>query len=78
MNSIETQVATYNSCVVELAPETMKQLGIAAGSTVIMHANDGRIEVEILPPTSAALLAEIHETYEEMNDVFAEMKRLGD
>jgi hypothetical protein len=78
MNTIETQVATYSSCVVELSPETMKQLGIALGSTVIMHANDGRIEVEILPPPSPALLTEIHETYEEMKDVFAEMKRRGD
>lgn len=78
MNSTETLQATYSSCVVELNPETMEQLGITAGSTVIMHANDGKIEVEILPPPSPALLAEIRDTYEEMKDVFAELKRLGD
>ena len=78
MTGIETLQASYNSCVVELNPETLKLLGIAAGSTVIMHANEGRIEVEILPPPSPALVAEIHQTYEEMKDVFEEMKRLGD
>ena len=66
MDVIKTLEATYQSCVVELNAETRKQLGIAEGATVILHANDGKIEVEILPPPSADLLAEIHETYEEM------------
>ena len=66
MDGLKTLEATYQSCVVELNAETRKQLGIAEGATVIRHANDGKIEVELLPSRSADLLTAIHEIYEEM------------
>ena len=78
MESTTTLEKTYNSCVVELNPETQKQLGIAEGSIVIMHSKNGAIEVEILPPPSAELIASSRRLQEKYKDVFEELKRLGD
>ena len=78
MESTTTLEKTYSSCVVELNPETQKQLGIAEGSIVIMHAKNGAIEVEILPPPSAELIASSRRLQEKYKDVFEELKRLGD
>jgi formylmethanofuran dehydrogenase subunit D len=78
MESTITLEKTYSSCVVELNPETQKQLGIAEGSIVIMHSKNGGIEVEILPPPSAELEALSMYINEEYKDVLEELRRIGD
>ena len=78
MESTTTLEKTYSSCVVELNPETQKQLGIAEGSIVIMHAKNGAIEVEILPPPSAELEELSMYINEKYKDVLEGLRRIGD
>jgi hypothetical protein len=78
MESVETLVTTYNSCEVKLDAETRKLLGIAQNATVIMHSNEGRIEVEILPPPTPDLVAASDRLYKKYKEVSEELTRLGD
>jgi len=39
--------------VVDVPNEIAQVLGVAEGSIALLHANEGRLEVEILPPPSA-------------------------
>ena len=78
MDGSKTLETTYSSCVMELNSETRKQLGIADGSTVIMHSKNGEIAVEILPPPTPELEAASKRINEKYKEVFEELKRLGD
>ncbi len=78
MESVETLTTTYNSCEVKIDSETRKRLGIAENATVIMHSNDGRIEVEILPPPTPDLVAASDRLYKKYKEVSEELTRLGD
>jgi hypothetical protein len=78
MEGIETLAPTYSSCVVELDAKARKQLGIAEDAIVIMHASDGRIEVEVLPPPTPELKATADRLHNKYKEVFEELKRLGD
>ncbi len=78
MESIETLVTTYNSCEVKIDAETRKQLGIAPKAIVIMHSNNGKIEVEVLPPPTPDLIVASDRLYRKYKDVSEELKRLGD
>lgn len=69
---------TELSWAVELPPEMTKALGVAEGSLVVLHANEGRIETEILPPPSPELKESVRQIYEENKELFEELKRLGD
>jgi len=51
---------------------------VAEGSIAILHAKDGRLEVEMLPPPSKELIESVRHTHEQFKDAFDEMKRLGD
>jgi hypothetical protein len=78
MGSINTPTKTDQGWVVDIPAEITKSLGVAVGSVAVMHAKDGNLAIEILPPPSPELLEEVRETYEELKDTFAELKRLGD
>jgi hypothetical protein len=78
MESIERLTTTYNSCEVKIDSETRKRLGIAENATAIMHSNDGRIEVEILPPPTPDLVAASDRLYKKYKEVSEELTRLGD
>ena len=78
MESIATLVTTYTSCEVKIDAETRKQLGIAQNAIVIMPSNNGRIEVEILPPPTPDLVAASDRLYKKYKEVSEELKRLGD
>jgi hypothetical protein len=69
---------TARGWVIQLPDEFAQALNMSVGSIALLHAKDGSIEVEILPPPSADLPTEARETYEELKDAFAEMKRRGD
>lgn len=56
----------------------MRELGVVEGSIAILHARDGRLEVEVLPPPSSELAKSVRQTYEQFKEAFDEMKRLGD
>ena len=64
--------------VEEIRGELAGQLGVADGSYAVYYRDSGRIRVEILPPASPELLDSIQRTREELKDVFAELKLLGD
>lgn len=64
--------------VVEIPPEIARALGVADGSLAVLHPQDGSLEVEILPPPSPELKAEVRRICEELGETFEELKRLGD
>ena len=78
MSSVMVPRKAKEGWVIELAPDFAEALGVAEGSIAIMYPIDGKIEFEVIPPPSPTLQAEIEEMYQEMKDVFAELKRLGD
>ncbi len=78
MNSLITPQQTTQGWVIEIPSEFAKALGVAEGSFALLHATDGNLAIEYLPPPSQELIDEIEETWEELKDAFEEMKRRGD
>jgi hypothetical protein len=78
MSSILTPQKTAMGWVIEIPKEMTRALGVAEGSLAVLHAKDGNIDIEILPPPSPELVESVRETYEEFKEAFEEMKRLGD
>ena len=78
MGSINTPTKTEQGWVVEIPFEIAGSLGVVEGSIVALHAKDGSLEVEILPPPSPELVKSSRRIFEKYKDAFAEMKRLGD
>lgn len=64
--------------VVDVPNEIAQALSVAEGSITLLHASEGRLEVEILPPPSKELMESVRQTYEQFKEAFDEMKRLGD
>jgi hypothetical protein len=64
--------------VVDVPDEIAQELGVCDGTIAVLHAKDGRLEVEILPPPSKKLVESVRQTYEQFKEAFDEMKRLGD
>ena len=78
MSSTTIPQKTNLGWVVDVPNEIAQALGVAEGSIAILHANDGRLEAEILPPPSKELTESVRQTYEQFKEAFDEMKRLGD
>ena len=78
MSSLITPQKTDQGWVIEIPPEFAKALGVAEGSYALLHATEGQLEIEVLPPPSPELIDEVNETWEEFKDAFEEMKRRGD
>jgi len=78
MGSINTPTKTEQGWVVNIPSEIADSLGVAEGSIVVLHAKDGSLEVEILPPPAPELVKSSRRIFEKYKDAFAEMKRLGD
>jgi hypothetical protein len=69
---------TGQGWVIDIPPAFAQELGIAEGSIALLHARQGQIEVEILPPPATELEASVERIYAKYEDAFEEMKRLGD
>jgi hypothetical protein len=78
MSITTTPQKTDLGWVIEVPYEMAQALGVAEGSLAVLHAKDGSIEVEILPPPSPELEESARRIYEKYKDAFEEMKRLGD
>ncbi|MEK6286353.1 MAG: hypothetical protein AABO57_11480 [Acidobacteriota bacterium] len=78
MSSTTIPQKTHLGWVVDVPDEIAQALGVAEGSIALLHANEGRLEVEILPPPSAELVNSVRRINEKYKDAFEEMKRLGD
>ena len=70
--------AAEPSWVIQIPSDMAQIMGVEAGSLGVLHPKSGGAEVEILPPTPPELKQEALETYQELQEYFAEMKRLGD
>jgi hypothetical protein len=78
MSITTTPQKTNLGWVIEVPHEMAQALGVGEGSLAVLHAKDGSIEVEILPPPSPELEESARRIYEKYKDAFEEMKRLGD
>jgi hypothetical protein len=78
MSITTTPQKTDLGWVIEVPYEMAQVLGVGEGSLAVLHAKDGSIEVEILPPPSPELEESARRIYEKYKDAFEEMKRLGD
>ena len=56
----------------------LRSLACPKDQIAIIHAKDGRLELEILPPPPNELTESVRQTYEQFKEAFDEMKRLGD
>ena len=77
MSSTTIPQKTDLGWVVDVPDEIAQALGVAEGSIAVLHANEGRLDVEILPP-SKQLVESVRRTHEKFKEAFDEMKRLGD
>ena len=78
MSSILTPKKTDRGWVVEMPLEMTQALGVSEGSLAVLHAKEGGIEVEILPPASKEIKDAAHRILNKHKDAFEEIKRLGD
>ena len=78
MSSTTIPQKTDLGWVVDVPNEIAQAIGVTEGSIALLHANEGRLEVEILPPPSAELVESVRRINEKYKDAFEEMKRLGD
>jgi hypothetical protein len=78
MSITTTPQKTNLGWVIEVPYEMAQALGVGEGSLAVLHAKDGSIEVEILPPPFPELEESARRIYEKYKDAFEEMKRLGD
>jgi hypothetical protein len=78
MSSPTIPQKTVLGWVVDVPNEIAQELGVPEGSIAIIHAKDGRLELEILPPPPNELTESVRLTYEQFKEAFDEMKRLGD
>ena len=69
---------TGQGWVIDIPSEFAQELGVAKGSIALLHARQGQIEVEILPPPSPELEASVQRVFTKYKNAFEEMKRLGD
>lgn len=59
MSSLITPQQTSQGWVIEIPPEFAKALGVAEGSFALLHATDGKLAIEYLPPPSQELIDEV-------------------
>src|ERR1044071_4893577 len=59
MSSTTIPKKTDLGWVVDVPGEIARELGVAEGSIALLHAKDGRLEVEILPPPSMELIESV-------------------
>lgn len=55
MSSLLTPQKTERGWVIEIPAEMAHVIGVAEGSIAILHAKEGNIEIEILPPPAPEL-----------------------
>ena len=67
-----------DSWVIEIPDEMARAMGVASGSIAVLHATQGTIEVEVLPPPSPELDESVRRIHGKYKDAFEEMRRLGD
>lgn len=65
MSSTTTPQKTNLGWVVDVPNEIARALSLAEGSIAILRVNDGRLEVEMLPPPSSELVDSVRQTYEQ-------------
>ena len=76
--SLDTPQKTVSGWAIQLPSEFAQSVGVADGSMALLHARDGNIDIEILPPLDPEIMASVLQACDEMQETFAEMKRLGD
>jgi hypothetical protein len=73
-----TLQGTDLSRAIELPTDITRAAGVSPGSVAVLYAEPGSLSVEILPPLSPGLKADVRRTCEEFRDAFEEMRQLGD
>jgi hypothetical protein len=63
--------------MVELPDDFLQEIGIEKGSIAVLRGSEGKIEVEIIAPTSE-IEESVDRIYGKWKGAFAEMKRIGD
>ena len=70
--------AAEPSWVIQIPSDMAQIMGIEVGSLGVLHPKSGGADIEILPPIPPELKEEARDTFEELKEYFAEMKRIGD
>jgi len=78
MNNVISPQKTERGWIIEIDDEFASELGVAKGSVALMNARDGKIETEILSPSSPDLDKTVDRLYEKYKDYFSEIKKIGD
>jgi hypothetical protein len=63
---------------IELPVDITRAASVSPGSVAVLYAEPGSLSLEILPPLSPGLKADVRRTCEEFRDAFEEMRQLGD
>ena len=69
---------SQNSWVIDVTPEMAREIDAPAGSHILLHFIKGQIATETIPPLSPVLAGIVDSIADDLDDVFQEMKQLGD
>lgn len=78
MSAILTPQQTEQGWIVEMTPEMIDSLGVAAGSKILLTSREGGISAEILPPLSPKMKKIAQYLLKKNHELYEELKRLGD
>ncbi len=84
-DSMHTPHKTADGWVVTISAELLSLLGVEAGTQAVLFVREHRLEVDIVPPPSPELLADMHAIYDALPrlrlphpDIAGKMRILGD
>lgn len=78
MGEVIETTEKHSSWILELPDEIAGKEGYVEGSKVILTFRNGKIETQILPPTSEKTKEDVNRIINKYDKAFEELKRLGD
>ena len=78
MNNVLSPQKTVRGWIIEIDDEFALELGVAKGSIALMNARNGKIETEVLSPSSPNLDKTVDRLYEKYQDYFSVIEKIGD
>lgn len=75
-NIVKTE--KFSNWIIEIPSEISEKEGYTKGSKIILNFQDGKIQAEIIPPTSQEIKNEVSRIVGKYGKAFEELKRLGD
>lgn len=78
MPDLLTPEKTERGWIIAMSPEMANEAGVAVGSILIVYLGRDGVTAEILPPATDEIKQSVQHSIRKFDEVFAELKQLGD